>query len=152
MLTSLFSEPLKQFIIVLGLLSFRAKLGCKERKRVVVRNAVLANQATAAMSGVVGSSTLQLTQEGYCGPALDFAAAMDLVTSVGFAHVGEGWLRGYWAVCHANEDGLLDALEVNKLLAAVKRDFEPLNKERAFEVLTAKMGFDISQAFFIGTW
>eukprot|EP01052_Picozoa_sp_SAG31_P034761 SAG31_NODE_4104_length_3579_cov_2.748851_3_plen_154_part_00 len=149
------SEPLQPAILVLLISLYKAKIcrcGKNKKRLEALREAATANRIASAIAEAAGTLSEPPGEGEYSGPALDFAGVVELVMGIGFIHVDEDWLRGYWAAYDVNNDGVLDADEVTELLAALRRNFEPLNEQQAFDLLTTKMGFDITRAFFAGAW
>ena len=151
----IFSEPLQPAILVLLVSLYKAKIcrcGKKKRRLEALREAATANRIASAIAEAPGILSEPGSEGEYSGPALDFAGVVELLMGIGFIHVEEDWLRGYWAAYDVNNDGVLDADEVAELLAALRQNFEPLNEQQAFDLLTTKMGFDTTRAFFAGAW
>ena len=151
----IFSEPLQPAILVLLVSLYKAKIcRCtkKKRRREALREAATANRIASAIAEAAGTLSEPPGEGEYSGPALDFAGVVELVMGIGFIHVDEDWLRGYWAAYDVNNDGVLDADELTELLAALQQNFEPLNEQQVFNLLTTKMGFDMTRAFFAGAW
>ena len=142
-------------MLVLLISLYKAKIcrwAKKKRRLVALREAATANRMASAIAEAAGTLSEPPGEGEYSGPALDFAGVVELVMGIGFIHVDEDWLRGYWAAYDVNNDGVLDADELTELLAALRQKFEPLNEQQVFNLLTTKMGFDMTRAFFAGAW
>eukprot|EP01052_Picozoa_sp_SAG31_P027732 SAG31_NODE_2619_length_5365_cov_3.812002_2_plen_1415_part_00 len=83
---------------------------------------------------------------------LTFEAAQSKLFNMGFVSATKTWLEGAWTAFDVDSNGVLDAMEFRKLVAMLRLNFAPLDKDAAFKALTKQLGLTVSRDFFLGVW